>query len=1462
LFDRIERAIPKKKIMIFISSTFTDTHLERNILHHKILPQLQQFLVSSGLGTQLVFYDMRFGVKDESTLDHTTWTTCRDAIQQCYEESNGIFFLSLLGEKYGYCPLPKYIDEKTMAMVLKKLDRPTELTAKVIEDGKKYFGLDTSNDPDGRRLITSIRKLLDQWYLLDENNLPPRYELKNLKYTGDPGFFQHAHTFLGEWLFDSLPFEELPTTGQPLLMNHSVTEWESLYALSLDRNKCHWIRKTFDMAPIWANPVKYLDLCDTVTDTRRLDKLEYLKSQFKCSFDPKRSETLANVPPDLYLEENTLNPAKFENLWEADTEQYLLEHITRHEGRIRSITGFMIQEIGIPTDLFDDIHHHFKLAFKRSKEFYGRTDLLEAAIASIMGPTRNTADFESISLAIFGKSGLGKTSLMSKLAVEIRKIPGNENIPIIIRFCGTSKYSLNGLDLMFSICAQLLACYNQSVKLAELMNSLQNQSFGEMKRFFDEVLEKFPAVLIIDSLDQLTDQNEERSNLSILKGIRCAAGSKIVVSCLPDESNYHYNCETRLKQENSTGNFITVEPIQEQDIQGCVDHFLRLKGRQLSPYQREIVMNAVLFEPTILYIHLAVEIISSWKSYDRDCTLTCSVKGLIHQLFADLERNFGQHLTSYALSFITFSRGGVNDEEMRDLLSCNEDVMREVFQYNCSPDFPMHVWLRLKHALKGFIVEKESQCIQWYNRQLRETATERYKDTKLIRNRKVVYEGIKRTSHQIMGRYFGNLIDPSIQEERIIRKQPLCVNMKSIWNPSSVINRRRALESAYHLFHGGLLDEAINEMCSLEFVCVSCLIADDINLLQLFKDTLGRITGLNSSLELKLSDYFQWFRKYIQHFGSDPRHRIRLSASRENFSSVKKDFLDRIRTTSITESESSSVVCWNHQGSILASARYNIMLWDEFGVLLKTIGSEISRVYGPVGTIAWSLDDNLIAVGLNSGTIQVRSIVNGDLIYNVAGHIRAITSLSWNSRARLATTSATGRYVYGNTIKVWKEEGGIEIGWNGHDDTVTCVCWLESYRLLSSSNDATLKVWNSFDSTVLKVIPHHSCVHSIVCRGGIVAVGSWDRIDLFDSVNVNLLRTIILDHLSLCMDLSPDGSWVASCGSAFCIYNTTDGKLLERTEISNISSVSWSKNGIIALSVNGQPVMLSMIRGTTHFEIIATGTSALNNTSSLQWNIDGSILASVSETSVVLWNPETSEANHFNGRAVACSSDLKTFVSIQNNVLQFLNTESGDVVRRNFTINKNSCSVAWNSVYQELAIGTVPLTVLDVDSTTILYQLNDEIFSADSYRNISWSSDGSMLACTYGSEHLLIWDRSSKRVSMKIDGDVDRYCWHRDCQRIAVDFGPTKGIEIWDVFSNICLTVLCTNETLTAFSWCSLTYRIASVGNGKITIWDGSIGERLHTLQNATDINLVEWSPNGDKLASCTTDGIINLWMV
>ena len=68
--------VPSFNLKYFVSSTFTDTHEERNVIMTRLLQELND--IASPHGIDITFVDMRWGVKDENTDDHKTWDACKN----------------------------------------------------------------------------------------------------------------------------------------------------------------------------------------------------------------------------------------------------------------------------------------------------------------------------------------------------------------------------------------------------------------------------------------------------------------------------------------------------------------------------------------------------------------------------------------------------------------------------------------------------------------------------------------------------------------------------------------------------------------------------------------------------------------------------------------------------------------------------------------------------------------------------------------------------------------------------------------------------------------------------------------------------------------------------------------------------------------------------------------------------------------------------------------------------------------------------------------------------------------------------------------------------------------------------------------------------------------------------------------------------------------------------------------
>lgn len=79
--------------------------------------------------------------------DHRVVNICMEEIKRCQETSLGIAFIAILGDKYGWRPLPPSVNADEFESLLQLIDQ-------------------------------SDRELVTTWYLRDDNSIPPCYLLQ------------------------------------------------------------------------------------------------------------------------------------------------------------------------------------------------------------------------------------------------------------------------------------------------------------------------------------------------------------------------------------------------------------------------------------------------------------------------------------------------------------------------------------------------------------------------------------------------------------------------------------------------------------------------------------------------------------------------------------------------------------------------------------------------------------------------------------------------------------------------------------------------------------------------------------------------------------------------------------------------------------------------------------------------------------------------------------------------------------------------------------------------------------------------------------------------------------------------------------------------------------------------------------------------------------------------------------
>lgn len=89
----------------------------------------------------------------------------------------------------------------------------------------------------------------------------------------------------------------------------------------------------------------------------------------------------------------------------------------------------------------------------------------------------------------------------------------------------------------------------------------------------------------------------------------------------------------------------------------------------------------------------------------------------------NLEFSFqhGRILVFHALAYITAAKSGLSETELEDLISLDDRVLDDVYQYHLPPvrRIPPLLWTRIRNDLPNYLSEREADgvsVLNWYHR--------------------------------------------------------------------------------------------------------------------------------------------------------------------------------------------------------------------------------------------------------------------------------------------------------------------------------------------------------------------------------------------------------------------------------------------------------------------------------------------------------------------------------------------------------------------------------------------------------------------------------------------------------------------------------------------------------------------------------------------------------------------------
>lgn len=248
------------------------------------------------------------------------------------------------------------------------------------------------------------------------------------------------------------------------------------------------------------------------------------------------------------------------------------------------------------------------------------------------------------------------------------------------------------------------------------------------KKMLSNATAERPIVIFLDSLDQLSSADGAHGLAWLPTTLPLHV--KFVVSTLP---NFCGILETAQKMIRSKESYIEIPPLGEGLSHQVIQKWLENKNRTVSEAQMTVVKEAMSKCNLPLYAKLVFGEIIRWKSYSKPSitTLRFTIHDSIMKLLDRIESQHGKILVSHALAYLTASKSGLSEAELEDLLSLDEKVLNDVYQYHLPPirRIPSLLWTRIRSDLPSYFAEREADGVNvifWYHRQFIEASSERY----------------------------------------------------------------------------------------------------------------------------------------------------------------------------------------------------------------------------------------------------------------------------------------------------------------------------------------------------------------------------------------------------------------------------------------------------------------------------------------------------------------------------------------------------------------------------------------------------------------------------------------------------------------------------------------------------------------------------------------------------------------
>lgn len=674
-------AQPGRIFRIFVSSTFADLQEERNALQKRVseerkaleqevFPALKKLCAENDCQFQAI--DLRWGVGEEAGLDQRTMRICLEELKRCQTTSPRPNFILLLGDRYGWRPLPEEIPDDEFRAIERR-----------VED-------------------SAHKKLIAEWYVRDENATPAAVYCLQPR-TGkfaDFEVWQPVEEELRSILLDAVNTLKL-SPEERVKYVASATEQEVIHgALRVEHAGDHifCFFREIENLPKDKRAEDYIDLkADGKADPEAEELLKQLKERLRKS-----------LPGNCY---------EYKAEWVGDgiTTNHIHELCRDVYRSLEKVILDEIESIKAKPYLEREIEDHAVFGESRARFFVGRSEILQTVRGFISGKNDHP-------LAIYGEGGSGKSALMAFALKQARE--RHPRAEMVSRFIGATLHSSDVRALLEDLCRQISRAYG----VEDAIPTTYEDLVQEFPRRLASASADKPLILFLDSLDQLSAAHNARS-LAWLPA-ELPEHVRLIATTRPGEPLNAF------RNKLPPDHIFELEPMSREEGARLLDEWLGDAGRTVQDFQRKEILNTFSACGWPLYLKLAFEEARIWKSYTKEITLAADTEGIIRDnLFRRLESDHGRTLLARCLGYIAATREmmGLAEDELLEILSLDNEFFDQYLATvrHKPPErkLPVAVWSRLYFDLEPYLSGKSHEgtaLLTFFHRELGEVAQSKY----------------------------------------------------------------------------------------------------------------------------------------------------------------------------------------------------------------------------------------------------------------------------------------------------------------------------------------------------------------------------------------------------------------------------------------------------------------------------------------------------------------------------------------------------------------------------------------------------------------------------------------------------------------------------------------------------------------------------------------------------------------